>query len=139
VVSAGATGNTISQNPIHDNSIGIQLPADGPQKGPNHLQKAPQLTNLAAAPKKGFIVLKGELHSTHGHEFRIEFFTSTRKDANGNAEGEVYLDSKLVKTNAAGDVDFTSPDLKGNEKQIFAATATDLTTNDTSEFSLPPK
>lgn len=145
VVNAAATGTTISANAIdHNHGPGIDLGADGPTPptpgsphvGPNNLQNVPLLTALtAAAGKPGFVTLDGMLNSTPGHMFLIEFFANTAVDAVGTAEGELYLGSIPVMTDALGNVAFTSPLLPGSTNVLFTATATDLTTGDTSEFS----
>jgi len=156
VIVAGAGANaTISQNSIYGNSgapgLGIDLvPAaatvgngvtandagDG-DAGGNGLQNFPVLTS-AATDSTDAIRVSGSLNSTAGTTFRIELFASAVADPTGNGEGQRYLGSFNVPTDAFGNITFNQL-LSGvgvvNPGERVTATATNLTTNSTSEFS----
>ncbi|MBP7376165.1 MAG: hypothetical protein KA956_06785, partial [Pyrinomonadaceae bacterium] len=135
VINGGGIGNMIRQNSIYDNAqFGIDLGDDGPtQNDPgdidlaNNLQNFPVLNSVTT-------VIDGSLNSTPFRTFRIEFFNSTTGDPSGYGEGKTFITSTNVSTDGAGNVNFSVPNpipIGG----FISATATDLTTNDTSEFS----
>ena len=61
------------------------------------------------------------------------FLTILLYNPSGNGEGQTYLNFVNVTTDAAGNANFTSPPLTATG--AIVTTATNLTTNDTSEFS----
>ena len=142
VIDTG-TGNRVLGNGVYGNAgLGIDLADDGVSAndagdgdgGPNALQNFPVLTS--ANVSGGNVTIAGSLNSTASRTFRIEFFASTAADASGNGEGERYLGSMDVTTDAGGNAFFTSAPLAGVVAgEIISATATDLTTGDTSEFA----
>lgn len=132
------TAVTISGNAIFSNGfLGIDLNSDGPtandvgdgDSGPNGLQNFPVLS----APTQTSVQLS--LNSTPNTTFRIELFGSPSCDPSGFGEGAVLLASQNVTTDASGNatatLSFSTP--AGNP--AYAATATNLSTLDTSEFS----
>ena len=145
----GATGILVEGNAIHSNAgLGIDLmggtengfavtandalDADG---GANRLQNYPLLygANVVGAN----LTVYGEINSTASRLFRIEFFASPAADASGYGEGARYLGFMNVTTNAAGYFQYSTT-LVGAAVaagEVITATATDTTTNDTSEFS----
>jgi hypothetical protein len=71
----------------------------------------------------------------HQNEFTIQLFSNTQADTSGFGEGEEFLAKINVKTNRKGKRSFTftvDQDLSG---QVITATATNVLTGDTSEFS----
>ena len=81
--------------------------------------------------------MQGSLNSTANTTFRIEVFASSAADTSGYGEGQRWLGSFDVTTDGGGNVNFTqtlSVSVAAGEK--VSATATNLTTNDTSEFAL---
>ena len=140
-----ASSANITENSIFSNvGIGIDLNAgavggvgDGVtlndpgdvDPGPNALQNFPVITG--AATNGATIVINGTLNSTPLTTHRVEFFASAPADP----EGERYLGSAMVSTDAAGNGSFlvTLPQavLLG---EAITATATDAA-NNTSEFS----
>jgi uncharacterized repeat protein (TIGR03803 family) len=142
-------GNSILRNSIYSNSnlnalgLGIDLNQVGSvggdgvtsndlgdqDAGPNHLQNYPVLTQGANG------AINCSLNSTPNRSFRIEFFANTVSDPSGYGEGEVFIGSQNVGTDAGGNVSivFVPPIVPG--KNVITATATDLLTGDTSEFS----
>ena len=140
-ISAG-TGHAVLGNVIYQNGdLGIDLGAvlggDGPtpndpgdvDTGTNNLQNFPVLTG--AATNGTTVTIAGSLNSTASTTYRIEFF------ANG-VGGPRFLGaaSPDLFINAAGSATFsaslTAPVAVG---EIITATATNLTTSSTSEFS----
>ena len=98
-----------------------------PDTGPNGLQNFPILTQARGDG------VTGALHSAANATYRLEFFANASCDASGNGEGQTYLGTTNVTTNASGDVTFkfATPISTG---QYATATATD-SGNNTSEFS----
>ena len=151
VIYFGATGNPILRNSITENTgLGIDLdssatpaigadgvtpndPNDVDSGDANNLQNYPV---LAMASTNTMTTVTGTLNSTPSRTFRVEFFSDTAADPSGNGEGRTFVGAQNVTTNASGNaiINFTTttPVPNGN---IVTATATDLTTSDTSEFS----
>lgn len=119
---AGEPANTITPND--------PLDADD---GPNHLQNSPVITNVTYT--FGLTLVSGYLRSAGLRDFQIEIFAN---EPYGNfmfGEGQSYLGAVGMSTDAAGfaEFQFSTPGVSGN--QLFAATATDTTFGETSEFS----
>jgi autotransporter-associated beta strand protein len=143
VVNSGI-GNSIRRNSVHDNrTLGIDLlppvgvnpndPTD-PDVGGNNLQNHPVITS--AAPSAGSTTIQGTLNSTPNSTFVIEFFSNAAADPSGFGEGQTFLGDVTVSTDALGDASFTfvaTPALATGTP--ITATATNLATGDTSEFS----
>ncbi|MBS1789356.1 MAG: DUF11 domain-containing protein [Acidobacteria bacterium] len=139
VFSPNGVGNAILGNSIFSNmNLGINFSDDlvtpndpgDPDTGPNNLQNFPVLISVSGN------VITASLNSTPSSTFRVEYFASTTCDPLGNGQGEVFLGARTVTTNAAGDTgNFTFTFTAQTGKNIFTMTATDQTTNDTSEFS----
>ncbi len=132
----------ISGNSIHSNGgIGIDLnhnnvtlndPLDS-DAGPNNLQNYPVLTS--ATTSGGNTTIAGTLNSTPSKPFTLEFFSSPSCDASGFGEGETFLGSTQVTTDAGGIVGFTANlPVSVPLGRVITATATDGNGN-TSEFS----
>src|SRR5205085_3920949 len=144
-ISSG-TGNSVRANAIHDNGttatqLGIDLGPDGvtpndagdPDTGANNLQNFPVLTS--AVTSGGNTTIQGTLNSTTNTQFTIEFFANPACDASGNGEGQTFLGSTLVTTDASGNATInTSLAVNVPAGQAVTATATDPN-NNTSEFS----
>ena len=161
VTGYSGIGNVISENSIFDNELvgmpptnwpsipsglGIDLTnedtligitpndADDVDTGSNNLQNFPVLT--AAATTGTSLTIDGTLNSTAETTFRIEFFANDACDASGHGEGQTYLGFIEAATDADGDLSFNQAlAVTVAEGQFITATATNLTTNDTSEFS----
>jgi hypothetical protein len=106
--------------------------------GPNGLQNFPEL--LEAKFVASAVQVKGDLNSKPNTTYRLEFFASSEVDASGNGEGEHPLGTKLVSTNASGLANnFVThlSDENVNAGDYITATATDVETGRTSEFSVP--
>jgi hypothetical protein len=127
VTGAGAVGNSIRGNSIYKNhGLGIDLTAGG-----NNLQAAPQLTS-AVALSGGMIQLTGTLTSLANTTFTLDFYGGP--SSAGHDQGQTYLGSATVTTDANGQATFTVI-LAAGTGGVVTATATDPL-GDTSEFSL---
>ncbi len=138
-------GNTISQNSIFDVGFGIDLggfQSGGPiQFGTgNNSQAAPALYSAATTANASTIT--GTLRSVPATSFRLEFFSTPWADGNrvrlGYGPGETYLGSVVVTTDANGQKPFIASGLApydATQRFMISATATNLTTGDTSPFA----
>uniref|UniRef100_UPI0035644A97 DUF4347 domain-containing protein n=1 Tax=Novipirellula sp. TaxID=2795430 RepID=UPI0035644A97 len=142
-----STGIAILGNSIHSHAgLGIDLGDNGvttndgqfsdtpdQDTGANNLQNFPVLSSITAGPTPAVF---GSIKSTPSRTFRIEFFASSSGDASGYGEGRRFIDFIEVTTNATGDATIGHY-LDGfiATGETVSATATDLTTNETSEFA----
>ena len=143
VRSDSGNGNSFLGNLIYSNSaLGIDLNADGVttndtgdgDTGPNARQNFPVLHN-AYTDGSSVLAINGTFNSTASRTFRLEFFASTLGDGTGYGEGQTYLGFVNVTTNGSGNAFYgTSFSRTIASGTIISATATDLTTNSTSEF-----
>ena len=130
----------IRANSIFDNlNLGIDLesnfvtpndPLDA-DNGPNTLQNYPVLTSTVSSATQSYI--GGTLNSTPSTTFTLDFFSNTVPDPSGFGEGETYIGSMDVTTDALGNASFTfvGPSLATG---VFV-TSTATATTGTSEFS----
>jgi YVTN family beta-propeller protein len=140
-------GNAILSNRIFANGkLGIDLGGDiefggagvtlndplDPDSGANKFQNFPVIEY--AEQNSGYI--RGSIASTPNSILGLQFFASPAPDPSGYGEGQVYLGSSWVLTDALGNAAFslTLP-VTFNAGQALTATATDSMWN-TSEFSL---
>jgi titin len=143
----GAVGITISGNAIFANNghaINLQPTGEKPNVitpndeldedgGPNHLQNAPVITNIVYF--LGQTIISGFLRSKEDSQYSIEFFRNDSYSGYAFGEGQTYVGAATLSTDANGFGQFQVP-LPGDfGSQLFAATAQDLDTGDTSEFS----
>jgi hypothetical protein len=146
-VDGAVSGVRMSGNSIHSNAgLGIDLLSssgaagvtlndlgDG-DSGGNGLQNFPLITS--AESDAAALTITGTLNSSPSAGFLLEFFANDDCDATGFGEGQAYLGSVSVTTNAAGnasfDATFPGP-LPGG--QIVTATATNAVNGNTSEFA----
>ncbi len=144
-------GNTIAGNSIFSNAmLGINFcsdydvdnlicndatavtpnDADDPDTGANNLQNFPDLTAVLSGS-----VVDGSLSSIADSDFMIDFYASPSCDPSGHGEGETYLGSDAVATNADGDATFsTNLAVSVPDGWYVVATLTD-SDGSTSEFS----
>lgn len=141
--SIGTGQATILENSIFGNdAAGIDFEEDGVSVnddddadfGPNNLQNHPILTSVDAAP--AVLRVAGRLQSAPNQSFRLEFFANRAAGTPERRDGEIFIGTADVATDATGaaafDVICTQP--------VNAATVTATATNtygDTSEFSAP--
>jgi parallel beta-helix repeat protein len=142
VFDIGFGNNPLLSNAIFSNGgLGIDLGNDGvtpndacdADTGGNGLQNFPTLT--AVASSSSGTTIQGQLNSTPGTSFLLQFFSSAAPDPSGFGEGARFLGSITVTTDAACNVTFTATLPTAVIPGHFAtATATDPTMR-TSEFS----
>ncbi|HXE52701.1 MAG TPA: right-handed parallel beta-helix repeat-containing protein [Tepidisphaeraceae bacterium] len=141
-----AIQNAIRGNNIYLNGgLGIDLGDDGvtmndlgdADTGPNMLQNFPVLTKVTLSGNTATIT--GTLNSTPNTTFALDFFASQIWDTTHYGEGQKYLGSISVRTDASGNASFTAtmPGVPSGFN-YFAATATDSNGN-TSEFCYDPE
>jgi hypothetical protein len=148
-------GDTISENSIYGNAgLGIDLLSGDSDPGgvtlndslghagANHFQDFPDLASVTRTV--GGTTITGTLTQavTPNTQFRIEFFANTEDgylgpDGFRYGQGERYLGSVDVTTDANGCAPIAAPGLAAllPGERFITATATNLTTGDTSEFS----
>jgi len=102
--------------------------------GPNGYQNYPVLT-AASNNNPTAITIQGTLNSKASQTYRIEFFSNTTCNASGYGEGQTYLGTTDVTTNASGDATFNIT-LAANVPNGAYITATATGAEGTSEFSL---
>ncbi|MDX2214476.1 MAG: DUF4347 domain-containing protein [Oculatellaceae cyanobacterium bins.114] len=137
------TGNTVQGNSLFNNAdLGIDLGNNGVtandagdgDTGANGLQNFPIIT--AATLSGGNTLLAGTFNSTANTNFRLEFFSNSTIDPSGNGEGGQFLGFANVTTDGSGNATFNPTfAIAVPLGQFVTATATNLTTNNTSEFA----
>ena len=141
----GSTQNAILGNLIYANAggLGIDLGANGVtandsndnDNGPNDLQNFPV---LAGGSYNGTtLTVTGSLTSKSG-TYRIEFFASGTADPSGYGEGQRYLGTLAAPLvlSGTGTQSFTfTQAVVLNPGEVITATATDIGSGNTSEFS----
>ncbi|MBL4698985.1 MAG: right-handed parallel beta-helix repeat-containing protein [Phycisphaerales bacterium] len=143
------TGATISGNSIHSNTLlGIDLipfsgaggptsndPLDIDTNGGNSFQNFPVIDS--ASSNGSSIIAQGNLPSSPNTDYAIEFFASPECDPSGFGEGQLFLGQIVVATDASGDAPFSTTLSVGSPVNwVLSATATELLTGNTSEFSM---
>ncbi len=149
--AGGGTGNAISGNSIFSNRfLGIDLEggtedaygvtanhAGGPvTSGPNQLQNYPVLTS--AVSSGGATAIKGTLNSAANANYTIEFYSNQGGDPSGFGEGQDFVGSLPVTTDASGNASFTTSIPMALGGLFISATATTpnvVSGSDTSEFA----
>lgn len=139
-----ATGVRISQNSIFGNgAMGIDLGTAGmtpndagdTDSGPNGLQNYPVISGAVAAGSS--VQITGSISSQANRSFIVEFFANSACDSSGYGEGAEYLGSAQVSSNGAGIANFdTTLPVSISAGTVVTATATEVLTGNTSEFSL---
>lgn len=138
--------NRISGNSIYSNDdLGIDLNSDGvttndvgdTDSGPNQRQNFPELTSVLTDGATIFVT--GSLSSAADQDFHIELFANddaASSESSGFGQGQTYLGSFTVTTDASGQVSFSQTlDVAVPSGQFVSATATPTTSLNTSEFS----
>jgi len=114
--------------------VNLNDPLDG-DGGPNNLQNFPVIDGERSFLNPALVQVWGSLDSKPSQDYLIQLFSSELADPSGHGEGQALIGELRVTTDASGHVDFhTSAMLGVPVGSILTATATDLLTNDTSEF-----
>jgi uncharacterized repeat protein (TIGR01451 family)/CSLREA domain-containing protein len=136
--ASGAVPSKILANSVfQNNGRGIDLGKNGktandpqdPDAGPNDLQNYPILVTTPGSETVG-----GTLNSTPNTTFRLEFFGNSACDPSGNGEGERFVGSQDVTTDANGDAQVSAAFDSFAIGDVITATAT-APNGATSEFS----
>ena len=147
VLIQSGTGDSILSNSIFSNGhLGIDLaaPGDPPSGvtqnapgvriGPNNLQNTPVMTAVVAGTKGA---VQASLNSLSNMPFLIQFFSNTAADPSGFGQGQTLLGSAPTTTDASGMALVSLTPQNGVPANTWvSATATNLSTGDTSEFAL---
>lgn len=143
LLNTAGTGNSVLGNSIHSNgALGIDLGGNGVtandagdgDTGPNNLQNFPVLNS--AVRNGSQMTVAGVLNSAAGTAFRVEFFASAAADGSNYGEAERFLGAVNVATDGTGNATISSTmAVSVAVGEFITATATNLTTNDTSEFA----
>ncbi len=149
VTGGASTGNTFRFNSISGNTgIGIDLGATGvtpndgdadADAGPNGLQNFPVLQWAQNDVLPGVTTVGFTLGAAPGN-YRVRIYSNATCDASGNGEGERQEDTSLI-AHPGGtvtyQVDLVGPAVTGPiaAGRFVTLTATNLNTDDTSEFS----
>jgi hypothetical protein len=144
VLITSGVGNAVLGNSIFSNArLGIEIepedaigllendPGDS-DFGSNWRQNYPLLTSVTTAG--GNTSFQGKLNSNPNKSFRIEFFSNTACDQSGFGEGQTFLGSTSVTTDASGNATI-SASLPGSPAGQFVTATATSPGNDTSEFS----
>jgi hypothetical protein len=146
VHNSPAINNAILGNSIFGNAgLGIDLEFDGDPNciepndncdadtGPNNLQNYPVITSVFSAG--GNTNIQGTLNSAPSTTFRVEFFDNPVCDSLGNGEGQTFIGSSDIPTdaNCNATINVNLP-VTVQSGHVVTATATDPN-NNTSEFS----
>ena len=143
VVGVNISDNLISANGAlgidllggAEDSFGVSANDNGDlDPGANQLQNYPVLTLAHRDLSAGTAIVRGTLNSTASTQFRVDIYLAA-VDASGHGEGQVLLASGTVTTDSGGDKTFTFTINSLAVGQVVTATATALTTGNTSEFS----
>ncbi len=130
VIVQSGTGDSILSNSIYSNGQqGVALIGTA-----NHSQSAPTLSDATGGGTGSNI--QGSLASAGNTSFLIQFFSSPVADPSGFGQGETFLGSTTIITNAGGDglIDFNLSSGLAVGTWVTAM-ATNETTGDTSAFS----
>jgi hypothetical protein len=145
VNGSSATGNSILFNSIFSNDgLGIDLNNDGvtandtddPDTGENNLQNFPLINSATRSSTTGFTTITGTLNSNPNQGFIIQcFLAENPADGSDHGEGAVLLDSTIRSTGPLGNTPFQCDTQLPEAGQEVTATATNISSGDTSEFS----
>lgn len=142
VIVEGGTNNPVRGNSTFGNTgLGLDIGANGvtandaldADTGANQLQNFPVLTTATNFASTLFVA--GTINGRTGVLHSIDFYSSPTRDPTTNGEGQVFLGSTDVTTDASGNASFAVTLPRQTAGRFLAATATD-TNGNTSEFSL---
>ena len=140
ILGTGATGNSIRGNSIYGNAkLGIDLGGDGVTSndsvghtGPNLDQDFPSLTFVGGGATTN---PQGILDASPNTTYSLDFYANNAPDPSGYEQGQFYLGSTTVTTDALGHGAFSAMlSAATTTSQWVSVTATDPAGN-TSEFA----
>ena len=137
-------GDAVLGNSIFSNDgLGIDLAGDGVtlddsvgHSGPNNYQNFPVIT-AASVDSDGYLDISGTLHATPHSSIHVELFANDVADPSGYGQGQYFLGAVTpdIITDGDGNASFSASFFSPPARGHITATATDVATNDTSEFS----
>lgn len=142
VLAGGGNTNDFTSNLIFNNAgLGIDLNNDGVTNndnrdvdaGPNNLQNFPVISTVTALGSD--TAISGTLNSTPNTRFRLEFYANSVRDGSNNGQGEIFIGTVDVTTNASGNASFNVTFTTGTAELWISALATSLDDFNTSEFA----
>ncbi|MGE5277969.1 MAG: CSLREA domain-containing protein, partial [Acidobacteriota bacterium] len=136
-ISAAAAGAKVRGNSIHDNGgggyigidnlpLGVTLNDPGDASSP---QNFPEITAVTASS------VSGTINSKASSDFDIDLYASPACSPSGYGEGQTYLGSTQVTTNASGNATFTATVAVPSGQKVTATATGTASTSTTSEFS----
>jgi len=130
-LASNVLSTTISENAIFDNDgAGIVVSSNA-----NGDQQPPVIDD--AVSDGGQTSVSGTVSGTPSADYAVEVFANLQCDPSGSGEGEAYLGTATITLDAVGGGAFTYLHDAGlAEGEIVTATATDLSTGNTSAFSV---
>jgi parallel beta-helix repeat protein len=140
-VLVASTNVAVLRNSMQNGGLGIDFRGDGVTPNDSDdagttFQNFPVLAGAASDGTQTTVV--GTLDSRPNTWFHIELFGTSTPDPSGHGEGQVYLGSVTVTTDAAGDATFTAPLPPVTPGHWITATASRIAGGvpvETSEFS----
>ena len=149
-ILSGAHNVVRANEVVANDGLGIDLAPDGVNAndagdiddGPNGLQNAPVL-DVHQSAGGSFPSVAGSLEAAPNTKYDIDFFRNPGCDPSGSGEGAQWIASIVVTTDSSGHSSFLLGFWYAEDDQTLAlsrgegvtATATNLVTGDTSEFS----
>lgn len=125
---------TLSQNSIYDNdSLGIKTQQYATLYS-NPVIPVPHLDSIFFS--SGNYYIYGAISAQPSTQYKIEIFSTNNPDPSGFEEGETFITSDVVLTNGAGLGSFIVQTNANLSNLYISATATDLNTLNTSQFSI---
>jgi hypothetical protein len=130
MVASGVSAVTITRNSIFDNQmLGIEL-----APAANGDQPAPILSSAKIG--NSIVTISGSITGQPSQRHAIEFFANAACDPLGFGEGRLFLVEAIVITDSLGKANFTVSVPAGSKHGgVITATATNLVSGNTSEFS----
>ena len=120
--------DTLKGNPPHTNDV-LDLDI-----GPNNVQNYPVLT--AVDISNNVATVSGQFNSTPNHSFVLDFYRNVATNGATYGDADAYVGSITVTTGSDGNAaPFVFQTPAATDLDRFTATATDLSTGDTSELS----
>lgn len=133
--AGGSTEPANSRTPNDPDNPGTTPIDPDSDAGGNNLQNYPVIQSASVINSNTRVT--GSLNSTPNRQFVIQFFSTPAANSQ-TAQGQTLLGSRTLTTDANGNVFFDESLPQDTLGGFVTATATDLTTFDTSEFSAAP-
>ncbi len=142
VTSSTSTGNSIRGNAISTNAgLGIDLGDDGidavdaldADTGPNLRQNTPEILSVTDGSTQ--TVVRGRFEGAANSSITLDFYSTSTPDASGTGEGESYLGSTSITTDASGTANYSFSTTSLLSTGAYVTTTATSSADGTSEFS----